>query len=402
MDKKSTIINLLEKAVDINKYKKELILSFSSLPTTELISIVDIIVDKSIYSTDGKPHSISELSKLDFITQFSIYFEQTGFLGIDICSNLNEYCGNIGNNFAKQNFITYIRSPKIISVPGEEAKEIKSITIKKMCFDLIGKLSDDRSHNLLFFVNDILRIDNYIFTFEITKLLDETTAIEFVQFFNSENDNYFAKRNCFKEELIELLKNIDSKLRCQELFKNLNEILINSKARFGRYVSRTSQASVNSTLKELTEKYLPELSSSIQTITADIIALVGNIVLLSNIDFSNSLSISNIIFFFITIIFDVIFSIVLKSRLNHIDFIQKDLNQIKEELKEYNPKDKNKISSKIESIEKQVIDTKNLLRALSFLLWLPCIIVFLGIVSNHFFQLVSSNKCPLLSISIYK
>ena len=377
MEKELRTIYLLKKAINISKYMDEVILDFDRLDSTELLPFEHIIIEGSILSSDDVNINIKDLSMGIGIERISIKADKIGYPGIDISASLADYCQKLQNKLIHKNYLEVIQEPMIVSAPEAPFDVIYDINKKKDCFDLIGNLADDKSRNIIFYAERILRIDNYLFSYEIEKTFSGKTAESILSYFN--NDDYEAKRNCFKEEILEVLENIKKNDRCYELFKNLDEIFINAKARYRRYVRRTSEASVNSSLKNITEKYLPMLSTSIQTMTADIMALVGNIVLLSNMNFTNPLTVSNTVFLFISALFDILFSFLLYSRRKNITFIYDELLETEKELKEYNPNDIQKISKQIGKLKAQADYTKSLFAIMIIFIWIPIIVAAIAL-----------------------
>lgn len=375
---KQVLINVLKYANELwnekNEDRSELVITFSGLPVSDLIPLKSVIAKDSIESSSDS-FDVDEIGKIrNPVTKISIDLGKLGFPAVDVSGTIKNYCEKLRDGFIYKDDIQIIRSPLIVSYADNPSDVLKSINIKKDCFDLIGNLSDDKSTNLLFYANDILRIDNYSFSYELCENFELNVAIDFLDYFNHKEDNYVVKSNCFKEELLDVLHDTEKECRCLELFRYLDEILINTKARVGRYIRRTSEASINAALKEISEKFLPMLSASIQTLTADILALVGNIVLLSNINFENILSVSNIVFILISGFFDLIFSFILHSRQKNLTLICEELLETEKELKEFNPKDIKKISKQIGKLKAQANNTKKLFRVMLISIWIPIII----------------------------
>ena len=374
MEKDSQIICLLRKATGISKYRDEVIIDFEGLDSSELIPFSQKIIEGSIVSDKNSTFEKEGFQTGTKISRISIKSEDIGYPGIDISVSLMDYCQKLQNKFIHKGYLEVIQEPLMISAPEAPLDIINEINVKKHWFDLISNLADDKSRNIIFYAERMLRIDNYLFSYEIEKLFSKKTAEAILSYFNLDDGDCEAKRNCFKEEILEVLANISKEDRCYEFFKHLDEIFINTKARYGRYVRRTSETSINSSLKNITEKYLPLLSTSIQTMTADIMALVGNIVLLSNIDFANPLTASNTVFLFISALFDLLFSYLLYSRRKNITFICDELLETEKELKEYNPNNIQKIAEKIKKLKDQADYTKSLFAIMILFIWIPIIV----------------------------
>lgn len=396
---KQALENILNYANDLwndrNGDRQELVITFTSLPASELVPVKSVIAENSIESL-SETFSIKEIDNIkDPIIKISIDMEKLGFASADISGTIENYCEKLRDGFIHKDDIQIIKSPLIVACTDYPSDVLESIDTKKECFDLISNLSDDKSNNLLFYAKDILRIENYSFSYGLCKEFDFDVAIEFLSYFSNKEDNYTVKCHCFKEELVDILSNTSKENRCTELFKHLDEIFINTKARVGRYIKRTSEASVNISLKNITEKYLPMLSTSIQTMTADIMALVGNIVLLSNIDFANPLITSNTVFLFISALFDILFSFLLYSRKKNIAFIYDELLATEKELKEYNPEHIGKISEQIGKLKAQADYTKSLFVITIVFIWIPIIVAGIALYAPLVFHIEPEITYPI-------
>lgn len=400
---KQALENILNHANDLwndrNGDRQELVITFSGLPASELVPVESVIAENSIVSS-SRVFSTREIDKIkDPVIKVSIDMEKLGFAAADISGTIENYCEKLRDGFIHKNDIQIIKSPLIVACTDYPSDVLESIDTKKECFDLISNLSDDKSNNLLFYAKDILRIENYSFSYGLCKEFDLDVAIEILSYFSNKEDSYTVKCHCFKEELVDILSNTSKENRCTELFKHLDEIFINTKARVGRYIKRTSEASVNISLKNITEKYLPMLSTSIQTMTADIMALVGNIVLLSNIDFANPLTISNTVFLFISALFDILFSFLMDSRRKNITFIYNELLETEKELKDYNPEHIEKITKQIGKLKNQADYTKGLFAITIVFIWIPIIVAVIGLYTPLILQFGSKIAC-MISVRI--
>ena len=129
--------------------------------------------------------------------------------------------------------------------------------------------------------------------------------------------------------------------------------------------------------------------------TADIMALVGNIVLLSNIDFANPLITSNTVFLFISALFDILFSFLLYSRKKNIAFIYDELLATEKELKEYNPEHIGKISEQIGKLKAQADYTKSLFVITIVFIWIPIIVAGIALYAPLVFHIEPEITYPI-------
>ena len=156
---KQVLINVLKYANDLwnekNEDRSELVITFSGLPVSDLIPLKSVIAKDSIESSSDS-FDVDEIGKIrNPVTKISIDLGKLGFPAADVSGTIKNYCEKLRDGFIYKDDIQIIRSPLIVSYADNPSDVLKSINIKKDCFDLIGNLSDDKSTNLLFYANDI-------------------------------------------------------------------------------------------------------------------------------------------------------------------------------------------------------------------------------------------------------
>ncbi len=366
--------NILNYASDlwneINRGRQELVITFSGLPASELHLIKSVIAEDSIESS-SETFSIEEIDKIkDPIIQISIDMEKLGFASADISGTIENYCEKLRNGFIHKEDIQIIKSPLIISYAESPSEELKAIDIKKECFDLIKKLADSSEIGLVFYSDKFVKIPEYQFSYKITQLFKTDVAKEFIKYFSSKTEE---KEICFKDEIAAMADPARKELKEETLFSNLEALLQNTDARYRRFVRRTSEARVVTELNELSQEYLPEISNSIQSMTADILALVGNVTIIANCNFEEPVSIKNLLLLSIALVLTIVFFIISKSRKRHLELVYADLNEAEQDMISHNPQepDATKIRERISKIMNQAESSIRMFKLLSILIWLP-------------------------------
>lgn len=388
---KQALENILNHANDLwndrNGDRQELVITFSGLPASELVPVESVIAENSIVSSSGI-FSAREIDKIkDPIIKISIDMEKLGFAAADISGTIENYCEKLRDGFIHKNDIQIIKSPLIIAYNDHPSNILEAINIKKECFDLIRKLADSSEIGLVFYSDKLIKVPEYRFSYKITQLFKTDIAEELIKYFSSKNEE---KEICFKDEIASMADPVRKELRAETLFSNLESLLQSTEARYRRFVSRTSEVRVATELNELSQKYLPEISSSIQSMTADILALVGNVTIIANCNFEEPISIKNLLMLSIAFALTIVFFIISKTRKEHLELVCADLNEAEQVMISHNPKepDATKIRERIAAIRNQAKSSIKMFNRLSFLIWLPllvaigCLIVQNLILSN--------------------
>ncbi|WP_422477263.1 hypothetical protein [Pleomorphochaeta sp. DL1XJH-081] len=401
---------LFRHVINIDYDDNNLLITFSFLDIRNALPKCETLFDKNNnINIDGREYEpvFNELptdgDRVTILTSSAILNKAQIFSANDFATSTRKYVKWLATDSERANLSGW----KFL-IGQEYINEMPQVFIDAQeCFSVykkLSKLADHKFSGTMAFLcsKTILEVPSK-FNEKCVYKLDNAS-----EFLNTNYDNSTPEGNIFKSVLYDNLSKVDKKDRLEKFFSRFDIIIQEFKVSCSIHYDKYN---LNQLKKNLDESFISlndKIKNSVENVKGELILIVSMAFALSQFDLEWSGSIvKNIIIFASLLLASVIYSFLIhfdkKSLLNLgkiVDAENERLNEILVEERFESEKTK-MISEDVKLLKENIDSHSRFLTFCLFSIWLPLLILIIGIVIIYFTGLLDTNStCSLLTHNI--